>query len=123
MLIRTLTTNKKVDAKIGKRICVTDDENFAGRSNDLFVIDSPGFAGKLRIGDKITINYGSIELTVVGFEQKADYIRSKSLSDETEVAGSTWKYIKQSVMDGKYPDESWFTSLDPIEKNILELLK
>ena len=36
-------------------------------------MDSPGFAGKLREGDKLTVNYGTIELAVVGFEKKSDY--------------------------------------------------
>ena len=42
----------------------------AGLYEDLVVIDCPKFAGKLRPGDKITVNYGSIELSVVGFESK-----------------------------------------------------
>ena len=70
MLIRTLTTNKRIEIQPGDRICLTDDASMAGYYDDLVVIDCPKFAGKLRSGDKITVNYGSIELSVVGFESK-----------------------------------------------------
>ena len=46
----------------------------AGLYDDLVVIDCPKFAGKILEGDKITVNYGSIELTVTGFESKKDYL-------------------------------------------------
>ena len=74
MLYRTLTTNKKVEVKPDAIICVTDDASMAGIYDNLIVIDCKHFAGKLRKGDKITVNYGVIELDVIGFEDKQTYI-------------------------------------------------
>ena len=73
MLIRTLPTNNRIELKVGQRICLTDDADLVGIYDDLVVIDCPQFSGKLREGDKVVINYGSIELTVTGFEDKETY--------------------------------------------------
>ena len=73
MLIRTLPTNNRIELKVGQRICLTDDADLSGVYDDLVVIDCPQFSGKLREGDKVVINYGSIELTVTGFEDKETY--------------------------------------------------
>ena len=45
----------------------------AGLYDDLIVIDASNFAGKLAAEDKVILNYGQIELTVVGFEDKSVY--------------------------------------------------
>ena len=44
----------------------------------MFVIDCPKFAAKLRAGEKITLNYGTIELEVQRFVSKAQFIEERS---------------------------------------------
>ena len=56
---------------------MTDDPSMAGIYDDLIVIDAINFAGKLEVNDKIILNYGQIELTVTGFENKEDYKRKQ----------------------------------------------
>ena len=90
MLIRTLTTNKRTDIVPGQRICLTDDASMAGLYEDLIAIDCPKFAGKLRPGDKITVNYGSIELSVVGFESKEAYKEQQSRQNVMSEASSPY---------------------------------
>jgi pyruvate kinase len=41
----------------------------------MFVIDYPNIHQKLRIGDKILVDYGGIVLTVIGFETEDKYFR------------------------------------------------
>ena len=63
---------------------ITDDASLAGLYDDIFVIDCPKFAAKIRTGDKITINYGTIELTVQGFKTKESYIQEQKWFNEEE---------------------------------------
>ena len=67
MLIRTLVENRPIQLTPGTPIYITDDPALAGKYDNLFVIDSPGFAAKLRQGDKITLDYGTIEMSVERF--------------------------------------------------------
>ena len=73
MLIRTLSSNKPIEIKEGQRVYLTDDPSMVGLYDDLIVIDASNFAGKLAAEDKVILNYGQIELTVVGFEDKQVY--------------------------------------------------
>ena len=62
----------------------------AGKHNDLFSIDCPKFSAKLRVGDKITLDYGTVELTVRGFISKESYLEQKAEEnrDSSENTGS-----------------------------------
>ena len=62
----------------GQEIHISDDAQLAGKYDDLFVIDCPKFAAKLRAGEKITLNYGTIELEVQRFVSKAQFIEERS---------------------------------------------
>ena len=73
MLIRTLVQNKPIQLVPGEAIHICDDPALAGKYDNLFVIDSPGFAAKLRAGDKITFNYGTIEMCVESFIDREDF--------------------------------------------------
>ena len=50
----------------------------AGKHKDLIIIDSLKVAGKLRQGDKITFNYGQVELAVKSFVSKEAFIKRGS---------------------------------------------
>ena len=58
-------------------IHISDDPSIAGMYDDLCVIDCPKFAAKLRVGDKITFNYGTVEVQVRGFITKESYEKQK----------------------------------------------
>ena len=75
MLIRTLVENKPIELAPGVPIYITDDPALAGKYDNLFVIDSPGFAAKLRKGDKITLNYGTIEMCVERFVSRERFFQ------------------------------------------------
>lgn len=78
MLIRTIVQNKPIKLEPGQEIHISDDAQLAGKYDDLFVIDCPKFAAKLRAGEKITLNYGTIELEVQRFVSKAQFIEERS---------------------------------------------
>jgi len=84
MLIRTLVENKDIQLVPGQEIRISDDPSMAGKFDDLFVIDNAKFAAKLRKGDKITLNYGTIELRVEGFETRESYHSKKSKERQEE---------------------------------------
>lgn len=48
MLIRTMMDTKPIQLKPGQKIHISDDTSMSGEFGDLFVIDSPKFAAKLR---------------------------------------------------------------------------
>ena len=50
-------------------------------------------------------------------EQEADL-----LSDESQIAGTTWAQLKKVAMDGKNEQQSWFVSLNNQEKKLLGAL-
>ena len=79
----------------GQTIHISDDSAMAGQFGDLFVIDSPKFAAKLRKGDKITLNYGTVELIVTGFISKKDYLKRIESKNEEE------KTIYESKLDAR----------------------
>lgn len=84
MLVRTMMETKPIQLQPGQNICISDDTSMAGKFEDLFVIDSPKFAAKLRQGDKITLNYGTVELIVKDFISKDEYMSRINASKEEE---------------------------------------
>ena len=78
MLIRTLVENKPIELKPGEPIYITDDPALAGKYDNLCVIDNPGFAAKLRVGDKITLNYGTIEMSVERFVSREIFFQQNN---------------------------------------------
>ena len=44
------------------------------------------------------------------------------LSDESQIAGTTWAQLKKVAMDGKNEQQSWFVSLNNQEKKLLGAL-
>ena len=85
MLIRTLVENKPIQLVPGTPICITDDPALAGKYDNLFVIDSPGFATKLRSGDKISLNYGTVEMTVDRFETRDSFFSYHENIEEIKI--------------------------------------
>ena len=77
MLIRSIVPNKPMKLVPGQVVHISDDPRLAGLYSDLFVIDCPKFAAKLRAGDKITLNYGTVELEVHGFTSKEAYLKKQ----------------------------------------------
>lgn len=75
MLITTLSTNLPIQVEQGETVYISDDAEMAGQYKDLFSIDCPRFSAKLRVGDKITLDYGTVELTVRGFKTKEEYLK------------------------------------------------
>ena len=73
-LVRTLVENRPIELVPGSEVRISDDPSLAGKHDDLFVIDCPKFAAKLRKGDKVALNYGTLEFEVVGFETKESYL-------------------------------------------------
>lgn len=76
MLIRTLVENRPIEVEPGAEVRISDDPTMAGKYDDLFVIDCSKFAAKLRKGDKVTVNYGTVEFEVMGFETKESFLQS-----------------------------------------------
>ena len=62
----------------GQTIYISDNPELAGKYDNLFVIDSPKFAAKLRQGDKMTLNYGTVELSVTSFISPQAYFENHS---------------------------------------------
>lgn len=67
MLVRTLLKNKPIQLVPGKPVYIGDDPSMAGKYENLVIIDCKKFAAKLRKGDKVTFNYGQVELVVKSF--------------------------------------------------------
>lgn len=63
---------------------ISDDPEMAGKHADLFSIDCPKFSAKLRVGDKITLDYGTVELRVRGFMSKAAYLENYNRTTEED---------------------------------------
>lgn len=47
----------------------------------MFVIDYPNIHEKLKIGDRILVDYGGAILTVIGFENEDKYLNNKEKKD------------------------------------------
>ena len=74
MLVRTLVNNDSTQLEPGKQVYIGDDPAMAGKHNDLIVLDNKEFAGRLREGDKITFEYGQVELVVQSFLSTQEFI-------------------------------------------------
>ena len=74
----------------------------AGKHKDLIIIDSLKVAGKLRQGDKITFNYGQVELAVKSFVSKEAFIERESQDfEETKIQISNSHEPKQDIVKKK----------------------
>ena len=69
----------------GEAIHICDDPALAGKYDNLFVIDSPGFAAKLGIGEKITFNYGTIEMCVESFVTREAFFQKHADIEEIKI--------------------------------------
>ena len=47
----------------------------------------------------------------------------KKLSDDTIIAGSSWRDLKEKAMSDKYKDQAWFKTLNPTDQHLLERLR
>jgi pyruvate kinase len=75
-LIRTLAfkNNYSIKVKTGQEIRISSNQEILG-DEGMFVIDYPMLDEKLKINDKIIIDYGAIVMTVIGFENEDKYLR------------------------------------------------
>ena len=53
----------------------------------------------------MNLDWTEIEKTVEDFQQK-----ERELSDQTRIAGKTWKGLKESAMEESYSERDWFVS-------------
>jgi pyruvate kinase len=74
MLIRTVETQKPIQLKIGMKVGLCSDKSLINQHDKIVAVDCEDIHRYLKTGDKITINYGQIELKVTGFLPKSSLL-------------------------------------------------
>ena len=66
----------------GQEIRISTNLNMKG-DEGMFVIDYANIHEKLRVGDKILVDYGGVVLTVIGFEPEQKYFKRQQRKSKT----------------------------------------
>lgn len=77
-LIRTLSFKDmySIEVRTGQEIRLSSNQQIQG-DEGMFIIDYDNIHEKLCIGDKVIVDYGSIVMTVIGFEPEEKYLKSQ----------------------------------------------